>query len=176
MLREYLSLTLRSANGGIMPTDTTHRPEHGPVRFTGVTPILRVSSLEESIAHYVSVLGFEHQWDDGQFGCVSRGDVELFLCQGSQGCVRTWVYVSVGDADALYDEYRRQGARIRRSPVNYPWGAREMHVLDLDGHVLRFGSDAVPGEPWGEWIDDDGAWWEAQSDGSWVRVHRGGLS
>lgn len=159
-----------------MPTDTTHRSEHGPVRFTGVTPILRVNSLQESIDHYVAVLGFEHEWDDGQFGCVSRGDVELFLCQGSQGCVRTWVYVSVSDADALYDEYRQQGAHIRRSPVNYPWGAREMHVLDLDGHVLRFGSDAVPGEPWGAWIDDDGAFWEVRSDGTWARVHRGGLS
>jgi catechol 2,3-dioxygenase-like lactoylglutathione lyase family enzyme len=146
------------------------RRRAAPVRFTGMTPILRVSSLEESIDHYVSVLGFRREWDDGQFGCVSRGEVQLFLCEGMQGCTQTWVYISVNDADALYEEYRQRAAQIRRSPVNYPWGARELHVQDLDGHVLRFGSDAVPGEPWGEWIDDQGAWWQPQADGSWVRV------
>lgn len=140
-----------------------------PVRFTGTTPILRVNSLGESIAHYVSVLGFTHEWDDGQFGCVSRGNVEIFLCEGSQGCARTWIYVSVSDADALFDEYSQKGVHIRRSPVNYPWGAREMHAFDLDGHVLRFGSDAIPGEAWGGWIDEHGIRWQPQSDGSWVR-------
>ena len=153
------------------PPDERPRPGSHPIRFTGTTPILRVDSLEGSIQHYVSVLGFRHQWDDGQFGCVSRGDVQLFLSEGSQGCARTWVYVAVSDVDALFEEYRRSGAHIRRSPVNYPWGAREMHVLDPDSHVLRFGSDAVPGEPWGEWIDEHGVRWQPQADGSWVRVN-----
>lgn len=63
-----------------------------------------------------------------------------------------------------------RGARIRVPPTNYPWGAREVHVFDLDGHVLRFGSDAIEGEPMGEWLDEEGVRWQPQPDGSWTRV------
>lgn len=84
--------------------------------------------------------------DDDQFGCVSRrGNVEIVLREGSQGCAATWIYISVSDVDALFDEYSQKGVRIRRSPVSYPWGAREMHEFDLDGHVLNL--DRC--DPWG---------------------------
>jgi len=33
--------------------------------------------------------------------------------------------------------------------------------------VLRFGSDAVAGEPIGDWLDGDGVRWSWQPDGSW---------
>ena len=56
---------------------------------------------------------------------------------------------------------------MRHPPTNYPWGARELQVTDPDGHVLRFGSDAVPGEPLGDWLDGDGVRWVPQPDGTW---------
>jgi hypothetical protein len=43
-------------------------------------------------------------------------------------------------------------------------------VFDPDGHVLRFGSEARPDEPLGEWLDEEGARWEYQPDGSWRKV------
>lgn len=140
------------------------------VYFEGATPILRVADFDASVAHYVAALGFELGWQDGRFGCVRRGDAALMLAEGSQGCAGTWVYLSVSDADALYDELRGRGARIRHPPRNFPWGSRELHVFDLDGHVLRFGAENRPGEPFGEWLDEAGTRWSPASDGGWVRA------
>ena len=140
------------------------------IEFEGATPILRVADFDASVAYYVNALGFSLAWSQGRFGCVRRGDAALFLCEGSQGHAGTWVYVSVSDADALYDEIRARGATVRHPPTNFPWGSRELHVFDPDGHVLRFGSEARRSEPLGEWLDEEGARWEYQPDGSWRKV------
>ncbi|MGH7474960.1 MAG: glyoxalase superfamily protein [Longimicrobiales bacterium] len=152
-------------------TDPQHvsLPERA-VQFGGVTPILRVSDFDRSVAYYVDALGFSLVWQDGRFGCVTRGQTCLMLSEGSQGCSSTWVWVGVSDADALHDELRARGATIRHPPTNYPWGSREVHVFDPDGHVLRFGSESQAGEPLGEWLDEGGTRWLPQPDGSWRRV------
>ena len=140
------------------------------VEFQGVTPILRVADFDASVAYYVDVLGFALDWQDGRFGSVTRGDVSLMLCEGSQGQAGTWMYIGVSDADALHEELRERGARIRNPPTNYPWGSRELHVFDLDGHVLRLGSGVRRDEPLGAWLDEAGVRWMPQPDGSWTRV------
>jgi catechol 2,3-dioxygenase-like lactoylglutathione lyase family enzyme len=132
-----------------------------------------VADLDASLAYYAHALGFTLAWRHGDFAQVARGDAALMLCEGDQGHAGTWVYVGVSDADALDRELRRRGAMIRSGPANYPWGARELHVRDPDGHVLRFGADAVPGAPYGDWLDGAGRWWRPQPDGSWRQVERG---
>jgi catechol 2,3-dioxygenase-like lactoylglutathione lyase family enzyme len=129
-------------------------PEHesSPVAFKGVTPILRVASIEASLAYFADALRFTVQWQHGDFGAVARGDASLMLCEGEQGHAGTWVYIGVSDADEL----RARSAIIRHPPTNYPWGSRELHVTDPDGPVLRFGSDLREGEPMGEWMDSKG--------------------
>lgn len=138
--------------------------------FTHATPILRVADFEASVAYYVDVLGFTLAWRDGTFGSVRHGDVSLMLCAGSQGHAGTWVYIDVSDADALYDELRARGARIRHPPTNFPWGMRELHVFDLDGHVLRLGAEVARDEPLGPWLDEEGVRWMPQPDGRWTRA------
>jgi len=136
-----------------MDDSTDAAPTRAALRFGGVTPILRVEKLDVSLAFYTERLGFAEEWRDGGFASVARGRATLMLCEGDQGHAGTWVYVGVSDADALHEELRARGVAIRHPPANYPWGAREMQVTDPDGHVLRFGSDALPGEPLGEWLD-----------------------
>jgi catechol 2,3-dioxygenase-like lactoylglutathione lyase family enzyme len=111
-----------------------------PFRFEGVTPILRVADTAASIHYYVTALGFDLDWQDPRvgFASVSRGKCHLFLCRGDQGHPGSWIWVGVGDADALLQEYRSSGAKIRHLPTNYPW-AYEMQMEDLDGNVLRLG-------------------------------------
>jgi hypothetical protein len=41
---------------------------------------------------------------------------------------------------------------------NYEW-AFEMQAEDLDGNVLRLGSDPKPGVPYGEFLDAAGVRW-----------------
>ncbi|HET6764446.1 MAG TPA: VOC family protein [Longimicrobiaceae bacterium] len=152
-----------------------HESEHAAaadagVRFGGTTPILRVDDLDASLAFYTGQLGFAEEWRAGGFASVGRGRATLMLCEGDQGQAGTWVYVGVSDADALHAEFRGRGVAIRQPPTNYPWGAREMQVCDPDHHVLRFGSDALPGEPIGDWVDGSGTRWRPQPDGSWHLV------
>lgn len=137
------------------------------VEFGGITPILRVTNLETSLAYYVNALSFKVDWKYGDgYAAVSRGKVTLMLCADDQGQSGTWVYVGISDADALYEELTEKGVVIRHPPTNYPWGARELQVTDPDGHVLRFGSDATD-EPIGAWRDGQGKLWLPQPNGTW---------
>ncbi len=114
--------------------------------FESIVPILNVKNFAESMDYYVKRLGFRKKWDWGDpptFGCVTRGKVEIFLCEGAQGQPGMWMSIFTEDVDALYEEYKRSSAIIRLEPTNMPWGTREMNVEDLDGHRLRMGSDAT---------------------------------
>jgi catechol 2,3-dioxygenase-like lactoylglutathione lyase family enzyme len=119
-------------------------------RFEHANPILRVKSLAASLTYYVGVLGFRSaDWGTALFTSVNRDGAGIYLCQGGQGASGTWAWVGVEDVAALYDEYQASGAKIRLPPANYPW-AYEMHVEDLDGHVIRFGSEPRAGVPFAE--------------------------
>jgi hypothetical protein len=137
--------------------------------FEGVSPILPVKSLSASLDYYLHKLGFKMDWQGPFVASVSRGRCHIFLSEGDQGNPGTWVWIGVNDAAALYDEYRSKGARIRHPPTNYTW-AYEMQVEDLDGNVLRMGSDQKADQPVGEWLDMHGNRWSMSSSGEWRRV------
>ena len=128
-----------------------HDNGHGPTAFTAMTPILNVASVEASIEHYTSILGFNKDWDwpdeeeDKTFASISNGEVHVFLAENSQGARPVWIYYNVGDVDKLHEEYVEAGAVVTQEPVDRPWGAREMLVEDLDGHVLRIGGPPSEG-------------------------------
>jgi len=147
-----------------MPTTEPAKPT--PVVFEGVCPILRVKNAAASIQHYVKILGFKRDWqfpegDSPFFASVSRGRCHIFLSEGDQGNPGAWVWIGVEDADALLNEYRSSGAKIRHPPTNYSW-AYEMQVEDLDGNVLRLGSEPKKDQPTGEWLDMNGKVWPPQ--------------
>jgi catechol 2,3-dioxygenase-like lactoylglutathione lyase family enzyme len=126
--------------------------------FGGVTPVLRVRDVVVSRDYYVQALGFKVNFETEDFVSVSRGQSNLFLCQGDQVHPGCWVWIDGKDVDAVYEEYRTSGAKIRHPPTNYSW-ALEMQVEDLDGNVLRLGSEPRPGQSDGEWLDMYGRRW-----------------
>ena len=136
----------------------------------GIIPILRVRDLNESVAYYVNVLGFTHDWTDGTVASVHRDRASAMLCEGDQGQPGTWLWISVSDVDALYAEFEQRGGRLRHPPTDYPWGSRECQITDPDGHVLRFGADVLAGEPAGPFRDGDGHLWFPDSTGGWRRA------
>ncbi|MEO0538930.1 MAG: bleomycin resistance family protein [Cyanobacteria bacterium P01_A01_bin.123] len=112
-------------------------------KFEGLTPILSVKSIPDSINYYVNILGFKQDWDWGDpptFASLSRDEVCIFLCQGGQGQPGTWISIFVENVDELYEVYKSKGAIIRQAPTNFSWGMREMNVEDPDGHRLRMGT------------------------------------
>jgi uncharacterized glyoxalase superfamily protein PhnB len=154
-----------SATGAPKETAKTAATE-----FEGVSPILRVSNLAASIDYYVRVLGFKVDWRyEDIIASVGRDRCHIFLCEGDQGNPGSWVWIGVGDAEALFEEYKSTGAKIRNPPGNFPW-ACEMQVEDLDGNVLRMGSEQKPGVADGKWRDMHGALWERTPEGGHRRV------
>jgi catechol 2,3-dioxygenase-like lactoylglutathione lyase family enzyme len=106
-------------------------------------PIFNVRSLAQSERYYRDVLGFKVDWhygDPPDFGSVSRGHSVLFLAEGGQGTPGAWTMIFTVDVDRLHREYAAKQALIRMPPRTMPWGVREMHVSDLDGNVIRFGT------------------------------------
>ncbi len=127
-------------------------------KWGGAAPVFRVTSVAAAVEYYVSPLGFRHNWGTGGFASVSRDGCTIFLSEGDQGHFGTWVWIGVNDASSLEAELRAKGAKIRHPPTNYPW-AYEMQVEDLDGNVLRLGSDKLEGQAYGEWLDMEGRTW-----------------
>ena len=148
-------------------------PKSAPVEFGGVTPILRVTNIEASLDYYTRVLGFTLDWrdeDGSSFASVSRGRSHIFLSVGDQGHPGSWIWIGISDADALHEELLAKGATVRHPPTNYPWGSRELHVEDVDGNVVRLGSENKPGEPFGDWLDMRGVRWKRMPEGGWSRT------
>ena len=81
------------------------------------------------------------------------------LCEGDQGQGKAWVYIGVGDTEFLHEEYKLSNAVIRQQPTNFSW-ALEMQVEDIDGNVIRFGSEPKKDMPFGPWLDMNGRLWK----------------
>jgi len=138
----------------------------GATRFGGVNPIFRVQDVDASVDYYVNVLGFKRDWGSKGFACVSRDRVAIFLCEGDQGHFGTWVWIGVGDVEKVLEELSAKGAKVRNPPQNYEW-AYEMQIEDLDGNVLRIGSDTRKDKPMGNWRDMNGRIWVRTASGGW---------
>jgi predicted enzyme related to lactoylglutathione lyase len=121
-------------------------------RIENIAPILYVGDMSRSLQFYVDVLGFSKaEWGDENFTNVSRDKTGIYLCKGGQGSPGTWIWIGFdGDIFALHKELVSKGAKIKMPPTNFPW-AHEMHVIDPDGHVIRFGTDPDPDTPFEEW-------------------------
>ena len=105
-----------------------------------VIPILNVKNLNASLEYYESSLGFTKDWGNEDFAGVSRDGGRIYLAQGDQGQGETWLWVGAEDIDAAYEECQAKGAKLKSEIISNPW-AREFHVEDPDGHVLRFGGE-----------------------------------
>lgn len=144
------------------------------IAFGGVTPVLRVASVAASLEYYTQALGFSLDWKVPEdrapfFASVSRGRCGLFLSEGDQGHAGAWVWIDGVDVEKVFEEFKASGAKIRNPPTNYEW-ALEMQVEDLDGNVLRIGSDPKKDEPIGDWLDMHGVRWRKNADGNFERV------
>ena len=139
------STALQTVAGEVSMPDKSI-PVYNPI------PILRVEDLARSLDYYTRILGFDIAWQMPHYASVRRDQCVLMFCEGGQGHSGTWIWVAA-DAERLYEEWKESGATILQGPTNFPWGSREIQVLDPDGHRLRFAADLKEGEPMGEFID-----------------------
>jgi hypothetical protein len=118
--------------------------------------VLLVKGVSVSVEYYRDILGFKVLFQVGDwFASVAREQCNIFLTVDNQSGPRMWIWIGVQDVRALHAQYVHSGAKIRNPPNNFEW-ALEMQIEDLDGNVLRIGSDPEKDEPLGVWIDADG--------------------
>jgi uncharacterized glyoxalase superfamily protein PhnB len=136
----------------------------------GPMPVFRVKDVGAAIKYYVEALGFEVRWGAGTpFACVARDQCSIMLTNDNQSQGKMWIWLGVGDARALHEELVAKGAKIRNPPNNFEW-ALEMQVEDLDGNVLRIGSDPEKDKPLGVWVDGNGLRWKHLGNRKYERV------
>ena len=131
-----------------------------PGEFGRAVPILRIASLEASLAVLRRGPGLSSGLEGGgQLRLRPPGKSLADAERWRSGSPRHLGLDRGGRRGRLAGRARARGAVIRHPPTNYPWGSRELHVTDPDGHVLRFGADLKKGEPLGEWLDGEGRRW-----------------
>ena len=128
----------------------------------GLTPVLYVTTLEQSLAFYINVLGFSilYQREEEGFAYMKRENVELMLSEIGKGS--TWVtgdltpplgigvnfQMEVSDVDALYQNVLENEIKLF-ADIEVKWYRKDGHhvgnkqflVQDPDGYLLRFFQD-----------------------------------
>lgn len=108
------------------------------------TAIFAAADLEETLAYYHDVLGFEIAWKWGEPASIAGirlGGIDLMISFSPDLAARIagqshWF--NVDDVDELYGLHQSRGARIVSEIADRPWGFREYVVEDPNGYVLRF--------------------------------------
>ena len=117
-----------------------------------IIPMVRCSSMRQSLTFYTSILDFEHvdgddDLADPSFAVVARdGGLLLLSSHGGDGEFGQALVVTTDNADALFRRFRERGLRtlgnpdspVHEGPTDQTWGTREFYVDDPDGNTLRF--------------------------------------
>jgi hypothetical protein len=106
------------------------------------SPVLPVTDLERSLAHYAA-LGFLTSRHDDGYGFAAWAGLELHLTVvPDHDPLRTAsaVFLHVPDADAVAALLAAAGVGRNGPPVDTDYGIREGWHIDPDGNLLRYGS------------------------------------
>ena len=129
-----------------------------------VVPILVYEDVGKAIEWLCRTFGFrERLRAAGPGGSVTHAQLEVAggaVMLGRQGAefrpprpgeVSQFLHIHVEDVDQHFENARRCGARILKTPTDMPFGERQYTVEDLGGHRWTFSqsvADVAP-EKWG---------------------------
>jgi len=122
-----------------------------------ITANLMVESVDDTIAFYKNVLGFEVITtvpDAGPFdwAWMKRGDVELMFQSrpslsgdipaftGKEVGGTFGLYINVEGIQSLYDTIKDKVTIVKDMHTTF-YGAREFHIQDNSGYLLSFAED-----------------------------------
>lgn len=138
-----------TTSGGTAPSDLGRAHE-----LHGVQPVLPVRDVATAAAYFRDVLGFEIDFLVGEppaHGRIMKGDgtygqpiyIHLTLAAPEEVRPSGELRIHVGrDLDGLFETYRSRGCDVVFAPTSQAWGLREFAIRAIDGHVLRFCSEA----------------------------------
>lgn len=108
-------------------------------------PVLASLDMVRTLDFYREALGFRTQhFAAAGYGIALRGETELhfWACTEKHIAENTSCYIRVADIAAVHREF---SAKLPALPavVHTAWGMDELHVLDPDGNLLKFGQDSA---------------------------------
>jgi uncharacterized glyoxalase superfamily protein PhnB len=114
------------------------------MKFNGLVPVLWVANIEQTIAFYRDVLGFECANQTEGWACLVKNDVEVMISLPNKhesfdklGFTGS-LYFQIDDVEDLWKQLKD------RSSIVYPiedfsYGMREFAIRDNSGYILQFG-------------------------------------
>jgi predicted enzyme related to lactoylglutathione lyase len=111
--------------------------------------VLAVRDMDLSAKYFCEVLGFVLEWPEAtDWRLVRRDDVRVMLgkCPNATSAAEigphSWfAYLDTDGVDKLHADFVANGAVILQSPIDRPYGMRELVVATPDGHRIVFGQD-----------------------------------
>ena len=117
--------------------------------FIRITPFMHVPDLNQAVAFFRDLLGFEVylQFEDYAYVQRDTAGVRILQNHGNDGAPpgnrRFSYYIDVDDVDALYAELKPKLDALPKGnvhgPADKPYGQRELSILAPDGNLLVFG-------------------------------------
>jgi catechol 2,3-dioxygenase-like lactoylglutathione lyase family enzyme len=121
--------------------------------FIQITPFMHVEDLEQALAFFNDILGFETLWHMANYAYVHRETAGFRILEqkGPDGAPpgnrRFAYYIDVRDVDALYAELKPKLDTLPKAdvhgPANKSYWQRELLVLAPDGNLIAFGQKIV---------------------------------
>jgi predicted enzyme related to lactoylglutathione lyase len=125
---------------------TTVSGETKTMKISGLEFLfLEVNNLDESVAFYRDLLGFEvskhNPESEPPLATVEAGDLKISLAQHLETMLKRGrgvsFFIGVSDVDEYYDQLRARGAEVY-PPADEGWGGRFITLQDPDKYRLFF--------------------------------------
>ena len=110
-------------------------------------PVFQVADVASALTYYTQVLGFEEDFNTGDYAGVKLGKIAVHLSKHREGGEYAKpvgggiAYVFCDEVDGYFAMIKGKGARVKYPPQDTPYGMREFMIADLDGHHLAFGCE-----------------------------------
>jgi hypothetical protein len=125
-------------------------------RRCDAVPVLPVSDLVRALAWYER-LGFRINGEYPDYALLGFDDTEVHLAENPSiaGTLSmSGVYLRVPDADLVHARWMAMGVREVMPLTDQPYGIREFSTEDLEGNLIRVGSNIVGAGPGGHFDDE----------------------
>jgi catechol 2,3-dioxygenase-like lactoylglutathione lyase family enzyme len=119
--------------------------------FIQITPFIHVDDLDEGLAFFTGVLGFEaperYRFRDYAYLHRETVGIRMLANQGADGAPpgnrRFAYYIDVRDVDRLHAELKPKldglPSGAVHGPVDQSYGQRELMIVAPDGNLIVFG-------------------------------------